>query len=187
MAFTHTFIGVVLCHILIAENVLECLRTRTRWSHDLEKNIWNAFKEECRRKNIKPNIKVNPLRPSDEGKESLVKFVWDVSNSENKTIAGWAFRMIGENRIREAHNSLKTIWGVGDKIASFYLRDIFWLGHGRKPPLSTTINDDYLLQPVDIWVERAANALGNKQRRRSASARSGSPWVTVRVEATRSR
>ncbi len=38
---------------------------------------------------------------------------------------------------------LKTFWGVGDKIASFYLRDIFWLGHRLDP--QATVKVDYLL------------------------------------------
>jgi hypothetical protein len=77
--------------------------------------------------------------------------------------------MISEGRIAEAHSALKTVWGVGDKIASFYLRDIFWLGHGLNP--AVTIEADYLLQPIDIWVERAGQALGHVGKSKVSLAR----------------
>lgn len=168
-AYERNISGAAEAYREVANKVLESLKTRTRWSCDMEKNIWNNFREECRKRNIKPNKRVNPLKPSTTGKEGLVKFVWDVSDYENKTIANWAFKMICENKIRETHDRLKTVWGVGDKIASFYLRDIYWLGHKLTP--QTTIDDDYLLQPVDIWVDRAAAALGNKQKSRLAVAK----------------
>jgi hypothetical protein len=131
------------------------------WTSDqAEARIWRIFKEECKKRGkrgIQPNIKVNPLRPSTRERKSLFAFVRNIPHYE--TIAAWAFRMISEGKIEQAHASLKTVWGVGDKIASFYLRDIFWLGHGLHP--KATVEADYLLQPIDIWVERACKALGH--------------------------
>ncbi len=148
----------------ISGRVLECLKERNNWRYDLDKKIWDNFKKECQKENRKPNIRVNPLRPSRGSKVSLVKFVWDISENGDATVASWAFRLIREDKIKEAHERLKTIWGVGDKIASFYLRDVFWLGHNLKPETSKfVLNDLHLLQPIDIWVERAARALGLKE------------------------
>ncbi|MEA3421081.1 MAG: hypothetical protein U9Q97_05330, partial [Acidobacteriota bacterium] len=95
-------------------------------------------------------------------KKSLERFVWDITTTgENHTISTWAFNMLNEDKLKEAHSQLKTVWGVGDKIASFYLRDIFWLGSNLSPnkPL-TEIKNLHLIQPVDIWIERAAEAIG---------------------------
>ncbi len=157
----------------IASRVLECLKERSNWRYNLEKKIWDEFKNECQKENRKPNIKVNPLRPSRGNKVSLVKFVWDISDKGNETVASWSFRLLSENKIKEAHERLKTIWGIGDKIASFYLRDIFWLGHKLKPETSKLeANDLHLLQPIDIWVERAARALGVKQNSTTSIAKS---------------
>lgn len=128
---------------------------------DLERKIWNTFQDECKKGRIKPNTIVDPLKPSEGEKQSLVRFVAEISDDYNETVAAWAFRMISQGNLKEAHERLKRTWGVGDKIASFYLRDIFWLGHNLDPKL--TIEDDFLLQPVDIWVRRAAVALGHKQ------------------------
>ncbi len=128
------------------------------WTDDqAEARIWIIFKEECKKRGIQPNIKVKPLRPSTREKRSLFAFVRNIPHDE--TIATWVFRLISEDKIEEARTSLKTFWGVGDKIASFYLRDIFWLGHRLDP--QATVKVDYLLQPIDIWVERACKALGH--------------------------
>ena len=145
----------------IADIVLEPLRNRERWSSNIEIAIWNNFKNECSNRNIKHNEQVDPLKPSSNNKKSLEKFVWDITNGENNTIASWAFNMLNQNKLKEAHQQLKTVWGVADKIASFYLRDIFWLGSNLSPsePL-IKIDNIYLIQPVDIWVERAARAIG---------------------------
>lgn len=163
-AYERNISGAAFVYREIAGEVLECLKTRNRWRYDLEKKIWNEFKNKCKEKKVKPNNKVDPLKPSHGRKVSLEKFIWDINDQQNKTVADWAFKMLDENRIYEAHKKLKTIWGVGDKIASFYLRDIFWLGYNLKPKTKQYIEKDYLLQPVDIWVERAVNALGHKQK-----------------------
>ena len=125
----------------------------------------NNFKSKCISESIKHNEQVDPLKPSSNNKKSLEKFVWDITNGENTTIATWAFNMLNANKLMEAHQQLKTVWGVGDKIASFYLRDIFWLGSNLSPaePL-TEIDNIYLIQPVDIWVVRAAKAIGCEEK-----------------------
>lgn len=164
-AYERNITGAITVYRNISENVLEILRHRERWRADLELNIWENFKQECSRRKIKPNEQVDPLKPSAGNKKSLEKFVWDISTSENKTIASWAFKMLNQNRIREAHKKLKTVWGVGDKIASFYLRDMFWLGNNLDPPPEKSkMADIHLLQPVDIWVERAARAIGVNEK-----------------------
>jgi hypothetical protein len=162
-AYERNISGAASVYKEVAEIALSFLGTGD-WSSEIaEATIWRNFTEECKRRGkegIKPNVRVNPLRPSSGEKRSLFEFVR--SRPHHETVAAWAFRMISEDRLEEAHTALKTVWGVGDKIASFYLRDIFWLGHGLNPHV--TVNADYFLQPIDIWVERAGKALGHARK-----------------------
>jgi hypothetical protein len=136
-------------------------------SDDAENHIWKIFHEECLSRGIKPNVRVNPLRPSAGDKKSLFAFARNIPRHES--VAVWAFKMISEGKLEEAHTAIKSVWGIGDKIASFYLRDIFWLGHGLNPQV--TVKADYLLQPIDIWVERAGAALGHSGKTKVSLAR----------------
>lgn len=166
-AYVRNMSGATSRYRKIAGIVLEPLRNRQRWSSNIEGDTWDKFKAECENRKIKPNEQVYPLKPSMNDKKSLEKFVWDITTPENPTIASWAFNMLKQNRLHEAHKQLKTVWGVGNKIASFYLRDIFWLGSNLSPNKSlANIDNIYLLQPVDIWVERAAKDLGFKGKSR---------------------
>lgn len=164
-AYERNVTGAISHYRKIADLVLEPLRNRKRWSATLETTIWDNFKNNCSNEKIKPNDQVDPLKPSSNNKKSLEKFVWDKTNKVDTTIASWAFNMLRENKLMEAHQQLKTVWGIGDKIASFYLRDIFWLGSELSPEAPLTMIDNiYLIQPVDIWVERAAKAIGCKEK-----------------------
>lgn len=164
-AYERNMTGAISRYREIADLVLKPLKNRERWSDNLEIMIWNNFKNQCLSEDIKHNEQVDPLKPSSKNKQSLEKFVWNITNGENSTIAIWAYNMLNANKLMEAHKQLKTVWGVGDKIASFYLRDIFWLGSKLFPaePL-TKIDNIYLIQPVDIWVERAAKAIGCEEK-----------------------
>lgn len=163
-AYERNMTGAISRYQQIADIVLEPLRNRERWSASIEETIWDNFKDQCAISDIKHNEQVDPLKPSEGNKKSLEKFVWDLTDDENTTIAVWAFNMLSQNQLKGAHRQLKRVWGIGDKIASFYLRDIFWLGSNLSPtePL-TEIDDLHLIQPVDIWVERAAKAIGCKE------------------------
>jgi len=62
---------------------------------------------------------------------------------------------IKNDDLKKAHKILKTIRGVGDKIASLYLRDLVTSAKIDE----NALNDTYLLQPVDIWVNRGLKLL----------------------------
>ena len=158
----------------IAEKAISCLQTGSQTCDPrTEARIWDEFKTACANANIKFNPTVDPLKPSTGNKKNLVRFAADVCDGKDTTVAEWAFRMISENRLSEAHIALKSVWGIGDKIASFYLRDIFWLGHDLNP--RAKVDNDHLLQPIDIWVRRAAEELGH----RSQSAESVAKFVSA--------
>ncbi|MDY6894580.1 MAG: hypothetical protein SVO01_04055 [Thermotogota bacterium] len=172
-AYERNMTGAISRYKEIADIVLEPLRNRERWSASIEETIWDNFKDQCSNKKIKHNEQVDPLKPSAGNKKSLEKFVCDLTDDKNYTIAIWAFNMLSQNQLKEAHRQLKTVWGIGDKIASFYLRDIFWLGNNLSPNKPVTeIDNLYLIQPVDIWVERAAKAIGCEEESKTKIATS---------------
>lgn len=76
-----------------------------------------------------------------------------VSNIEEKNIIKYSLEKIKNNRLVEHFYELKSIHSIGDKIASFYLRDLISLYKLEKGLL----REDYLaLQPVDTWVRQTA-------------------------------
>ncbi len=54
-----------------------------------------------------------------------------------------------------AYNFMKEIRGIGEKIASFYLRDIVYLARLDEG----NISDLHLLQPMDTWLEQTLKIL----------------------------
>jgi len=77
-------------------------------------------------------------------------------------VFNWAAAAIREQRAAEAYSALDNIFAVGDKLATFYLRDVALL-EGTEEAIES---DDYrYFQPVDTWVERVAESLGIVEKR----------------------
>lgn len=132
------------------------LENRERWGTGIENRIFESFKEACGRRYIsKYNEKLNPLSTIEGNYISLLNFAWNVA--DEKSLTKWAIDLISADEIRNTFDSLRRIRGIGDKIASFYLRDLCILTN--QP--SGTFRDVYLLQPIDVWTERAARLLLN--------------------------
>lgn len=161
-AYERNMTGAISRYRQIADIVLKPLRNRELWSASIENTIWYDFKNQCAISDIKPNEQVDPLKPSEGNKKSLEKFVWDLTDDENNCRLDIQYAQ--PKSTKESTSTTKTVWGIGDKIAFFYLRDILGLGSNLSPnePLAK-IDDLYLIQPVDIWVERAAKAIGCKE------------------------
>jgi len=75
----------------------------------------------------------------------------------NRNIVPYSCAEIRAGRIKQHYASLLGIRQVGDKVASFYLRDLVSLYE-----LSGFIDDAsaFCLQPVDVWVRRIAHTAG---------------------------
>jgi len=132
------------------------LDSRQNWSQAMETTLFNSFMAECNRSFITNyNERLNPMAPSYGNLISLINFAWNEVG--NDSVTGWALNLICSDDIRTAFNGLKRIRGVGDKIASFYLRDIYALSvfHDNE------MQDKDLLQPIDVWTERAGKILLN--------------------------
>jgi hypothetical protein len=141
---------------------LRILMNRQNWSEQTQLAVWEKFIEILSKHRVGANKKLNPLAPEYNNNRNAAKFAWYICNEEHPTLAMWTFNMIRMNNISDCHKKIKTIRGVGNKIASYYMRDIFWLGTGLNPNTGfyKNLNDLYLIQPVDTWIRKAASAIG---------------------------
>ena len=125
--------------------------------------IWNNFRRLLY--NQKLNHRNNPLYPSNNpdhihnisNKLSVVEAILNLQNPIS--LSTYISNLIANNSVTQSFNFLKSIRGVGDKIASFYLRDLVAISNINL----ANIQNRWLLQPVDIWVERTVKALAGNQ------------------------
>ena len=130
------------------------LKNRSYWSEGIEQKLWKTFRDECNKNGLENyNEKNNPMSPSDGEQISMVHFAW--YETENQSIAKWATYCIENDNLESAFEKLKKIRGVGNKIASFYLRDIYLLSENT----NKNLKNRHLLQPIDVWTRRAAQCL----------------------------
>lgn len=138
-------------------------------SKNIAKDIWRRFSELLNNQEL--NYQNNPLCPQGmeytknykeeksirnytTSKPSIMEVVFDDMIPQKLSFTNYFRKKITEN-IQDAHNSLKTIQGTGDKIASLFLRDLAYI---MEINLSETQNRR-LLQPIDIWVARTVISL----------------------------
>jgi hypothetical protein len=123
--------------------------------------------EKFRLERNKLNWRRNPMS-SDGG--VLTK----MANAENKgvlNIANYVKALIVAKKTSDAHSFIDSIRGVGPKIASFYLRDVAFLGGIDE----SQIEEPFYLQPLDTWLNQAlsiikketVNTATNKERRKA--------------------
>lgn len=97
------------------------------------------------------NEKLNPMN-EDNGVLRVMK------DHEIIHLSKFLVDQIKNDELKKAHRILKIIRGVGDKIASLYLRDLV----SSAKIDENALNDTYLLQPTDIWVDRGLELLLEK-------------------------
>lgn len=131
--------------------------------------VWNNFKQLLNNQNL--NHRNNPLYPSNNPdnihniNNHKLSIIEATLNFPNNTTLSNHFLINHNNDIRHSFTFLKSIRGIGDKIASLYLRDLVVV-------LNINLNNianRHLLQPIDIWVERTIKTLSgnnnmNKQQ-----------------------
>jgi len=125
----------------------------------LEANaIWERFGKELG--NVSLNIKNSPLAPKDtplnSGSTAKVSqySVIELAVELNEPLVEWARVRLEQNRIDEIYQKLVGITGTGEKLASYFLSDLAC----QYPVFPDTHRE--LLQPIDVWVRRAADLLG---------------------------
>jgi len=144
----------------------ECISGRYRnghqWSVPTKKDaehLWKDYgKIAAARFNLadKVNAKLNPMNEEEGVIDRLASS--DVSN-----IATHTRDLMADGDTAQAYDFMKSIRGVGEKISSFYLRDIAYLADLDE----SSISDVYLLQPIDTWLEQTLRILFGSNAPRS--------------------
>jgi hypothetical protein len=122
-------------------------------------DVWLRFQMKLSSTGL--NIKNNPLAPkgtqfTQDGqtlsttKDSAI----ELANKIGKPLVQWVRCGLQENRADEIYMKLRSITGVGEKIASLFLRDVAC--RYRIFPTDSR----WLLQPIDTWVRRSAAFFG---------------------------
>ena len=78
------------------------------------------------------------------------------SSPQNKNIYLYFKQMIENNRCQEAYNELNKFYGVSDKLATFFIRDVLLLN----PDMELKLEDYKIVFPIDTWVAKEAKKLG---------------------------
>jgi hypothetical protein len=141
-----------------SEERLSSLKTLSHWL-DPEKwrsqgnPLWDAF---CKKYDIDEGKKSGTGRERDrEMVLSSLSFI--VNHCDNCNILEHSIQHIQNGEIITLSDELHNIVSVGDKIASFFLRDtvfVYNLETYLKP------EDYYYVLPVDTWVRKVADKLG---------------------------
>ena len=126
--------------------------------------LWYNFKQSLNDQGL--NHRNNPIYPSSNpdniqninNKMSVIEVVSRFQNPVSLSQNLYNL-IIQNNDIIQSFNSLRTIRGIGNKIASFYLRDLVVVLNLNL----TNVQNRELLQPIDIWVERTAQYLARNQ------------------------
>lgn len=145
---------------------LKCVSNRYQNEHnwkvptkDDAKDLWEDYKNIAKSDynlldNTTGKVKVNETRNPLNANRGVVDKL--VSNNTSN-IATHTRDLISCGDTTDAYNFIKDIRGIGEKIASFYLRDIVYLvGIDEE-----NISDLHLLQPIDTWLEQTLKILFN--------------------------
>ena len=86
-----------------------------------------------------------------------IRFILDNLKDDDYNIFNWAVNAISSNRSDEAFRALDSIYQIGDKLATFYLRDVTLVS-----VLEPTIRPERYIyfQPIDTWVKQVTDAIG---------------------------
>ena len=145
---------------------LKCFSNRYQDGHnwrvptkDDAKDLWEDYKNIAKRDynlfdNRTGKVKVNQTHNPVNADRGVVDKL--VSNNA-LNIAVYIRDLISCGDTTKAYNFIKEIRGIGEKIASFYLRDIAYLARLDEE----NISDLYLLQPIDTWLEQTFKILFN--------------------------
>ncbi len=87
----------------------------------------------------------------------VLKFISNSLKNYQSNIVKYTIELIEAGRIKEVFRVLNNIYGIGDKTASFYLRDVI-IVYGLERKL--TLEDFQHCQPIDTWIRQVTVKLG---------------------------
>jgi len=140
-------------------------------------------------KNVNLNYANNPLCPQNTPyvrktgsaityNKSVIEFLHSLSDSGvGSNIVVFARSGLELDYAKGIHNAIQEINGIGPKIASLFLRDVAIMYD------LTPTKDRYLLQPVDVWVERVFQRLAPQKVKNQQGVEPVQRWILK--EATR--
>jgi hypothetical protein len=122
---------------------------------DQATKAWRTYSEIATRdfNGIKTNASHNPMN-SDQG------VLTAMANQGIHNIAAHVKTLIKNGKTKNAHTFIDDIRGIGAKIASFYLRDIAYLGGLDE----NQIKDQFYLQPLDTWLDQTFSMIMKKEK-----------------------
>lgn len=139
----------------IAEKVITEIFNEKTWnapSISDARKCWKLYRKIAKRDYN--NLKLNEARNPMNSKQGIIR---RLAQKKVSNIASCTSDLVKKGETKEAHNFLKNIKGIGDKISSFYIRDIcYFTGIPEKE-----IQDIYLLQPIDTWLGQVVNIISN--------------------------
>jgi len=121
----------------------------------LAKQAWRLYTKQLKGQPL--NEQNNPMCPEGTRYKKGERETWQVCvigfaqknlSDVDYNIVRWAKKALKAGGVQAGHKNLTSISGVGNKIASFFLRDAAW-AHRIVPDQSRE-----LLQPIDVWVRR---------------------------------
>lgn len=85
-----------------------------------------------------------------------IRFIRNNLKDYDYNIFGWSVDAIRTDRSAEAYKELTSIYEIGDKLATLYLRDVTLVSD-----LEPTIRPESYIyfQPIDTWVKQVADAI----------------------------
>lgn len=87
----------------------------------------------------------------------VIDFIFNLPDSYGYNIVKYTVERIKKREIESVFNELNGIYAIGDKLSSFYIRDVA-LVFGLEDKL---LADDFqYCQPIDTWVKQVAVKLG---------------------------
>jgi hypothetical protein len=87
----------------------------------------------------------------------VLDFVFNLPTPYDHNIVRYTIERIKSGKILDIFNELNTIYAIGDKLSSFYIRDVALVFDLENKLL---VDDFKYCQPIDTWVKQVAVKLG---------------------------
>jgi len=111
--------------------------------HDSDRKMWQENN----------NRLLAELKREKAGKGRDIEMVIDtlrfIHDCPSYNIVLYSLEEIKQGRIRKLYSEIDNIWQVGQKTASFYLRDLIFCYD-----LKLKSDDYFVIQPIDTWVRQ---------------------------------
>ena len=140
-----------IAHECIAEFYDNGQKWHTPTSKEADK-LWKLYKNKAllfglvKENKARVNEQRNPMSP----RKGIIKIL-ALEKLPADNIACYIRNNLNKKNVHNAHKFLLSIRGIGDKIASFYMRDIAYFAKIDGNSLGEKM---YLLQPIDTWLNQ---------------------------------